>query len=192
MAVKYSPNNFEFRNSLGGILNKLGRVKESLAEYQKSVEINEIGSVAFNFLGILYQKLEMYDEAKLNFEKAISIKPSESEYHNNLGVLYKKIRKFEDAERSYLKALSYDSDNTNVIFNLAILCEMQKRIKEAFKYYYMALKKHPKDECDILCNLGHLYKSQNDNKNAEICFTQATEKCKEGSKLYNKLNNKTI
>ena len=63
-AIKYYPRFYQAHSSLGYALRKVGRYEESLAAYNKSLEINPFYDQAIEYRGEAYLGLNRLDEAK--------------------------------------------------------------------------------------------------------------------------------
>ena len=74
-------------SNYGGILNKLGRLKEGELLTRKAIKIKSDYAMAHNNLGNILRNLGKFQEAELSYRKAFKIKPDYAEAHYNLETL---------------------------------------------------------------------------------------------------------
>ena len=68
---------------LAAVLNKTGRISESLIACKKSVQLEPQNSEAHYNLGVMLQKLKRLDEDEISYRQTIALKPDYAEIHNN-------------------------------------------------------------------------------------------------------------
>jgi tetratricopeptide (TPR) repeat protein len=115
---------------LGGLFQKTGRISESLAANQKTVEINPKDPEAHYNLGITFQKLGRLDEAEGSYRQAIALKPDFAEAHYNLGITFQKLGTLEEARVSYEHAIALKPRNAEAYLNLCELLEKSNKLDE--------------------------------------------------------------
>ena len=72
-----------------GLVNKyLGKTKEAINCFDKSIKINPNFSQSYSTLGSIYTELGKSDLAKKNYFKAIDVDPKSFTAHYNLGNFY--------------------------------------------------------------------------------------------------------
>ena len=107
----------EALDNKGLALGELGKHKEAIECFNKSLEINSINGVAWNNKGIILALLEKYEEAIECFDKAIEINPRDE---NAIG-----------ARELALKHLRerFDSKNQKSIFRKEAEGERQSQLR---------------------------------------------------------------
>ena len=99
--------------------------------------------------------------------------PRSDAVKNNLAMLYESVGRYEDAEKLYCQVLARESDSHVVVRNLADLYYRLTLYGAALEYY----EQIPDDHRDspMLMNLGHIYLSRGDHKDALFFFERAHE-----------------
>jgi tetratricopeptide (TPR) repeat protein len=69
-AVRGEPDNLAYRDSLGWVLFRLGRLPEALAELEKAAKAEKPDGVVLDHLGDVYLKLNQPDKALASWERA--------------------------------------------------------------------------------------------------------------------------
>ena len=109
---------------LGAALKQMGKINESLAASQKSVQLNQQDSEAHNNLGNTLQELGRLDEAEASYRQAITLKPDYAEAHNNLGVTLKELGRLDEACSAYIKAINLNGHLHNQLLMLSLVCSL--------------------------------------------------------------------
>ena len=78
-ALKLEPGNSDVWMNRGVVLKDLGREKEALLSYKKSLQFNEGNADAWFNMGNLYVMMDDIEEAKYCFTKAVEIVPNDTE-----------------------------------------------------------------------------------------------------------------
>ena len=86
-----------------------GRLEQSIAEYQKAIQINPNFAQARNNLGNVYYNQSKLEEAVVEYQGAITINPNYAKAHYNLGVVYHQQGKLEEAIVQYQQAMASNS-----------------------------------------------------------------------------------
>lgn len=138
---------------LGAIFSQTGRLSESLAPMQKSVELAPLDAQAHNNLGVTLEQLGRLGDATVAYEQAIHLKGDFVEARYNLGNVLKKIGRLNEAENSYRQVIAIQADHTNAHFNLGATLKDLGKLPEAEESYRKALACKP-DDADTQNNLG--------------------------------------
>lgn len=85
-------------------MRRLGKLKESIDDLKKAVEMRNDKASAHNNLGLSYFEKEEFEEALNEFGKAIQLEPH-SFHFNNRGLAYYHIGKLEEAKKDYDEAI---------------------------------------------------------------------------------------
>ena len=86
-----------------------GQLEQSIAEYQKAIQINPNFAQARNNLGNVYYNQSKLEEAVVEYQRAIAINPNYAKAHYNLGVVYHQQGKLEEAIVQYQQAMASNS-----------------------------------------------------------------------------------
>ena len=91
---------------LAAVLKQTGRVNESLAASQKSVQLGPQDAEAHSNLGNTLKELGRLGEAEASYTQAIALKPDFALAHNNLGITLQEQGRLEEAEESLRQAIA--------------------------------------------------------------------------------------
>ena len=141
---------------LGVILNKKGRISESLVVSQKSVQLDPQDAETHNNLGIVLQKLKRLEDAEVNLRQAIALKPDYAEAYTNLGDVKNELGRLEEAEAYYKKAIVLKPDYAEAHHNLGTTLRKLGRLDEAEESYNLAVNLKPRSEL-ILMSRSQIY-----------------------------------
>ncbi len=133
-AVQISPENKNYKTSLGFVLEKLGRLDEALSFYEPFKE----DAFVLSEIGFIYLQKGLDDFAKSAFDKALSLNKNVlNAYIGNALIL----RKNQDEEASYTilqSALSY-GENAELLYQLAQSARKLQKYKKALEYINKAI-----------------------------------------------------
>lgn len=124
---------------LGAVLQKMGKLAESMQPKQKSVELSPQDAEAHNNLGTTLQELGRLAEAAASFRQAIALKPDYAEAYYNLGVTARNLGCSIEAEESYKKAIDLKPDFAEAHCNLGITLADLGRSGESISSYVRAI-----------------------------------------------------
>ena len=159
-------------NNLGGILIKLGELKEAELSIRKSIDLNAKNPAAHTNLGGILIKLGKFKEAELSIRKAIYLNPNSADAHFILGNLFKDQDKFEDAEISIRKSIKLNPKDPEAHITLGRLLIKLGKLKEAELQIRKAIDLNPNSADDHYI-LGNLLRDQEELEDAEILFRKA-------------------
>ena len=159
---------------LGAVLKQTGRVSESLAASQKSVQLVPQDAEAHNNLGNTFKELGRLEEAEASYKQAIDLKPDYAVVHNNLGITLKELGRLDEVEASYAQAISLKPDYAEAHYNLGITLNELGRLDEAAASYTQAIWLKP-NYPESHNNLGITLKELGRLDEAAASYTQAIE-----------------
>ena len=116
---------------LGAVLQKMGRVNESLLPKQESADLSPHDSEAHNNLSVTLQELGRLDDAEACCRKAIALKPDFAEAHYNLGNTLQQLGRLDDAEANYRRAIALKPDIAEAHNNLGNTLIELRRLDDA-------------------------------------------------------------
>jgi tetratricopeptide (TPR) repeat protein len=137
-----SPNAIA-HNNLGMLLIESGKVDESLAHFQRAVEIDPKDPKALVNFGSVLPLVGRNQEAISAYQKALKINPLDQVTYFNLGLSLAMEGREEEAIAAYQKALEIDSAFKEAYGNLGILYSQKGDISQAFSCYLKALEIDP-------------------------------------------------
>lgn len=101
-SIRVSPGNgYDMAyNNLGVIYARQGNIPEAIANYKKSITLDN-GPLAYANLGGLYNNLERYEDAMLLLEEGARLYPLDVEIRYQLGVAYYNTGRIEQARHAF-------------------------------------------------------------------------------------------
>jgi tetratricopeptide (TPR) repeat protein len=157
---------------LGIVLKQTGRVIDSLAAMQKSVQLAPQDAEARYNLGNTLEELGRLDEAEASYTQAIALKPDFAEAHSNLGHTLEELGRLDEAEASYTQAIALKPDFAEAHHNLGNTLIGLGRLDEAEASYTQAIALKP-DFAEAHYNLGSTLEELGRLDEAEASYTQA-------------------
>jgi tetratricopeptide (TPR) repeat protein/MoaA/NifB/PqqE/SkfB family radical SAM enzyme len=157
---------------LGAVLKQTGRISESLAASQKSVQLAPQDAAAHGNLGVTLQELGRLDEAEASCRQAISLKPDYAEAHYNLGVTLQALGRLDEAAAHYTQAITLKPDYAEAHCNLGVMLQELGTLDEANVSYKQAIALKP-DYFEAHRNLGIVLQELDRLDEAEASYKQA-------------------
>lgn len=157
---------------LGAVLKLTGRISESLAVSQKSVQLDHQDAQAHSNLGITLLELGRLDEALLSLKQAIVLKPAYAEAYFNLGATQQKLDRLDEAKVSYIQAIALKPDYAEAHYNLGNTYKKMCRLDAAEASYMRAIALKP-NYAQALNNLGITLQELNRLDEAGASFRKA-------------------
>lgn len=170
-AKLYPDNQFIFVNR-GNIYNNYFRNYEAaIADYNKTIEINDKFSWPYLNRAIAYGRLKRWNEAIVDYGRALDIDPHYASAYNGRAWTYCQIGKFEEALVDANKALELRPNEANFYDTRASAYSGLKRYAEAIVDMDRAIKLLP--EGWLYYNRGEIYRLMGDETKAQADFTKA-------------------
>ncbi|MFZ4622550.1 MAG: tetratricopeptide repeat protein [Bacteroidota bacterium] len=123
-----------------GVLQKLGRVDESLGIYSTIISLSPYCYEAYVGLGEILADRQMNDSAISLFQKAISIDSTRPHAYFNLGKVYFRLQQKEMAEQCYHRSISVDSSMPCSYYRLAVVHTDRGESSTAVKFIELAFQ----------------------------------------------------
>ena len=123
----------------------LGQYNESVADYNKAIEIDPIFVKALAGRGTLYgDKLKDYEKAIKDYDVLIRITPEIAMYHAERGFFQSKIKKYKEALDDLNHAIILDSKNAGFQYLLGGVYEDLRDHDKAKNHYSKSIALNPK------------------------------------------------
>ena len=137
------PQSLIIMNVLGGALVGQGKLKESIHEFDKAIQLKPDFSEAYNNRGIVLERLGQLDGAVESYGKAIQLKPDHPDAYNNRGNALKDLGQTIDAMQDYNKAIQLKPDFAVAYNNRGTAFKVLGKLEEALKDYDKAIQLKP-------------------------------------------------
>ena len=145
-AVKLSPDNEELRFNLAFSYNRLGRIRDAIAQYRETIRILPEYAEARDNLGNLLVRNGDVGGAVEQFRAAIKLQPDSSSAHNNLGTGLIRMGKPIEAVAQFEEAIRLRPDYPEAWQNLGLTRLNQRQIPAAIEALDTALRLNPRLE----------------------------------------------
>jgi len=130
---------------LGDTHLKAGRLEQAIEEFEKSVALDPLNPVFYNYLGLAYFFDERYSAAIQVFNRALQLNPNFTDVHNNLGMVYSEMGDKERARAEFQQVIRAKEYLTPEVayYNLGKLSLTDKDYEEAAFFFQKALESNP-------------------------------------------------
>lgn len=159
---------------LGAILQRAGKLDESLEAKKKEAEFSPDDAEAYSNLANAYVQKRMYSQAEESCRKAIEIDPTLLSIYKNLGTLFQKQGRAVDAELNFQRILVLKPDDTDAHYQLGLMFAELGRRKEAEISYRNVMRFDPKNY-NAPNQLGILLQESGKIPEAETAYRTAAE-----------------
>ena len=161
-------------NNLGDALFKKGQVNESVAHFQKAVNIQPSNAEARNNLGGALLQQGRTNEAIIQLQKAVNLQPDYAAAHNNLGDALFQTGQADEAKAHFLKALKIKPDYADAQNNLGTVLLQKGDVDEAMAHLQRAVIIQP-SFARAHYNLGNAFFQKGNEDEAVAQFKKALE-----------------
>lgn len=120
-ALRLTPSNGSWHNSLGLALAGQGRIDEAETEYQAAIANEPSLADAYYNLGGVYQQRGEFDPAQSSYRAALALQPGMALAHNNLGTLYMGRGLKEQARDEFMQAVDLEPNLARAHLNLGLV-----------------------------------------------------------------------
>lgn len=167
---KYPKHGFTWK-VLGAVLQRLGKLDESLEAKQKSSELLPQDAEAAYNLGNAFNEAGRFDEAKESYLRAIKVNPNFIKANYNLALVFSKTNQIEKAITHYQREIQINPTFAEAHSNLGNLLKNSGDLEAAQAAYKKALEVNPRyleAYTNLLYTLAH-----NPNVSPEDAFQEA-------------------
>ena len=127
-------------------LEREKKIPESVASFEKLIELRPDHAAALNYLGYMYaDRNENLERALELVTRAVALEPSSSAYLDSLGWVYFRLGRLDEAERHLLTAKRLSPDDPTIEDHLGDLAEKQGDLEKARERWTRALALDPED-----------------------------------------------
>ncbi len=134
--IKIKHLNFSdtYYNNKGMALNNLGRFKDAIAMFDKSLEINSKNDDSLYNRGFALGELGRYLEEIEMYDRILEMDSEDYSCLNNKGVSLSNLGRYQEAVRMYDQALQFDSNNYLIVYNKACAYALWGQKDKAAKF----------------------------------------------------------
>lgn len=127
-------------------LHQEKRYDEAIAEYRRSIKLNDQDPFVYNYLGLALTAKRDLKEALKAFEKALGINPELTDVYNNMGVAFDLMGRREKAFEAFTRVIRDPSYPTpeKAYYNLGDLYLRDKNYDLAIMHFQKAVEKKPR------------------------------------------------
>lgn len=170
LLVKYPKHGFTWK-VLGAVLQRLGKLDESLEAKQKSSQLLPQDAEAAYNLGNALNEAKRFDEAKKSYQYALKINPNFAKANYNLALVFSKTNQIEKAIEHYQREIKINPTFAEAHSNLGNLLKNLGELDAAQAAYKKALEVNP---CYLEAHTNLLYTlAHNPNVSPEDVFQEA-------------------
>ncbi|XP_073506457.1 protein O-mannosyl-transferase TMTC1 [Phyllobates terribilis] len=158
-------------NNLGTLTTNITAAEEY---YRKALEISPHHSRALFNLGNLLRNQGRNEEAEVVLRESLLHGPYFADAYSSLGSLLADQKRYEEAEEVYLAGIKYCPESSDLQNNYGVFLVDVGAPQKAVSHYLLALQLRPNHHVAML-NLGRLYRSLNQNSEAEMWYKKALQ-----------------
>ena len=167
-AIFYDAGSASAQNTLGTILDALGRVDGARAAFTRAFELDATAGWALSNLCYLEFRQGRFEQARQYCEAALRVAPTLAEAHNNLGLTHAAMGDLTGAKQAFLAT----GDVAAAYYNLGIVHLSSRRYEAAAEAFAAAIKARPEfsaaksraHEARMLALAGNQGKSHDDDR----------------------------
>jgi predicted O-linked N-acetylglucosamine transferase (SPINDLY family) len=170
LLVKFPKHGFTWK-VLGAILQRLGKLEESLEAKKKSAELLPQDAEAAYNLGNALNEFGKLAEAEASYKQALKINPNFKKANYNLGLVLQNLNRTTEAEKSYQREIAINPNFAEAHSNLGNMLKNLGHLDKAEASYRRALVANPRyveAYTNLLYTLAH-----NPDAPPEFAFQEA-------------------
>jgi predicted O-linked N-acetylglucosamine transferase (SPINDLY family)/SAM-dependent methyltransferase len=173
LVEQYPEHGFAWK-VMGALLQKQGRIKESLSAKQKAAKLLPNDAEVHSNLGSAELLQGLFEEAEQSCRRALALNPLLVSAHNNLGLILQKLGQYSGAEECFRKVLDIGQKTSENFCNLGNALQAQDKFTEAEDNYQQALLLNA-DYLDAHNNLGVIFKKSGKLSRSEQSYRRVVE-----------------
>ena len=113
--TKQFPSAIILHEIIGAANMSLGNADETIASYQRVLQLNHKHSDAYNNLGMVFYNEGKFSKAVDNYQKAVEIEPNFADAHYNLANALKQTGDLGSAIKSYRSSIKINPNDAEVL-----------------------------------------------------------------------------
>ena len=111
LAVERGTGDFELNHLAAMMLVQAGRIRESLAAFERAARLEPRRANVYNNWGATLLQLSRFEDAVVQFKAALRVHPSYATAHLNAGVALEQLGRNAEAIEHYREAIAIDPDS---------------------------------------------------------------------------------
>lgn len=157
-AVALTPENTEYLNTLGVILDRVGRPMEGLNYLSKASALEPKRMQTYKNMGAILWKMERHDQALICYRKALELDENNLELLKTIGYNYFLLGNLQEAADYYEKALTKEGDHGEVWSGIGSLLQSKGDREGARLCYKKSLETNPRcfSAYEMYTHLGNI------------------------------------
>ena len=145
-ALAVYPDDPELLFRQGASLEREKKIPESVAAFERLIELKPDHGAALNYLGYMYaDRNEKLDRAYELVTRAVALEPSNAAYLDSLGWVCFRLGKVDEAEKHLLSAKRLSPDDPTIEEHLGDVAEKRGDLAKARDHWTKALALKPED-----------------------------------------------
>ena len=187
-AIAKNPFIPQFHNTLGIILEALGKFDQAISAYRQAVSLKPDYAEAYHNMAVAMQSQGHYAAAVEKCRHAVLLKPDYVQAYNTMAFSLEKQDFYDEAIENYRQALLLDPDFAEAYNHLGVVLNDMGRTAEAIDNFRNALKREP-GYAEVYNNMGIALKEQEEFSEAIASFEKALQLDPDFAEAYYNLGN---
>ena len=187
-AIKVNNSNPVVYNNRSLVLKELNQLHESLAGYEKAINLKQDYAEAHYNRGVVLQALGRMEESLDSYGKAIKYKIDYAKAYNNRGIVLNELKRLDESISSYDKAIEIKRDYADAYNNRGNAFQELELWGDALKSYDYAIEFNHQD-VDAYFNRGNVLQKLKRFDEAVQSYEKAIEFRTDHADAYNNRGN---
>ena len=119
--ARLNPNVAPLYQTRGLCLQRLGRLEEAQADFERSIALNPNEAETHKNLGTLHSRFGRMEQAFASFDRALALRPNFSAALNEKARALWSVQSLDEAFAAFHQSLAIEPGNADTIWNLALL-----------------------------------------------------------------------
>jgi len=185
-AIRVCPSNYNYYNSLGTSMKRVGNLKKARQCYEKALRLKpDYPEALYNFGGICYAQKD-YDAALRYYQRAIEVKKEFPEAMNNMAATLNVLGEFQNAVEWCKTAIQLNPEYSEAYNNMGNAYLSLGKPDSAMFCYKKAISLAG-ESAEVLCNLSNALNANGDVNKAINGYEKAIQINPGYGKAYNNL-----
>jgi Flp pilus assembly protein TadD len=170
-----NPDDARIHNNLGTALTRLGRIEESIPQFEKALQLNPEYNLVHGNLASALIKAGRKDDALRQYQMALEAYPESADLHNSFGSVLEALGHIELATREFARAVELNPRFAEAHNNLGVAylsTGAREQARQAEQEFKTAISINP-EYAEAKNNLGTLFGLEGNDVEAEQFFRDA-------------------